>query len=295
MYEEPPLSIYFGGCAFGAGFYVGAHKAMVEKWGPDFYKKTLLSGGSAGTIFAVGIAMGKTPEYMDDMYRKVAQKALKHGALYHASVFLSEAVRTIVDSDPLAYKIIEGRCCFGTTSFYAHHRWHISWEDNEDLISSIGSSSHIPFYCKYNEGVKGVAAIDGAYGFAGRDLPHGNNTLYVGIDPNAEVTRTYTNPEMFFPPNGALYDDMVRTGYKAMMNWDGKMNDKVRLRLPNYSALNVLWILKRKVNPNPKSDLQDGKTEPNPSMKVGSSSISIYIKPDENGVTDKNKPFPVVQ
>ena len=51
--------------------------------------------------------------------------------------------------------------------------------------------------------------VDGAYGFAGDDLLHGDDTLYVGIDPHAEITRTFTNSEMFFPlvraPGGLVW------------------------------------------------------------------------------------------
>ena len=91
---------------------------------------------------------------------------------------------------------MEGKCCFGTTAFFAKHRWHISWESNEDLMDTIEASYHIPFYCQKIKSVRGVNVIDGAYGFAGIDLPHGDETLYVGIDPHAEITRTFTNTEM---------------------------------------------------------------------------------------------------
>lgn len=44
-----------------------------------------------------------------------------------------------------------------------------------------------------NIGLMGELVVDGAYGFSGEDLPHGDATLYVGIDPHAEVTRILTN------------------------------------------------------------------------------------------------------
>ena len=37
---------------------------------------------------------------------------------------------------------------------------------------------------------------------------------------------------------------MVLSGYQAFMDWNGVLNKKVGHRLPNYSALYVLWILK---------------------------------------------------
>mmetsp|Transcript_4622 Transcript_4622/g.7554 ORF Transcript_4622/g.7554 Transcript_4622/m.7554 type:complete len:291 (+) Transcript_4622:180-1052(+) len=242
-YEVPPPSIYFGGCAFGSAFYVGVFKGMRERWGPDFHKKILISGGSAGTIFAICIALGYSDKYMDEFYSNVAVETLKRNPIYYGSYYLEQELRKMLQ-DPLAYKKLEGRCCFGTTAFFSKHRWHVSWESNEDLIACVQGSYHIPLYCKKAQGIKGVAVLDGAYGFSGENLPHGDATLYVGIDPHAEITRTLTNPEMFYPCVGEEYDAMVKSGYDAMMNWDGKMNKKVENRIPNYPALYVLWYLK---------------------------------------------------
>jgi hypothetical protein len=75
----------------------------------------------------------------------------------------------------------------------------VSWESNEDLLKCVQGSYHIPLYCKKNVGIKGVEVVDGAYGFRGENLPHGDQTLYVGIDPYAEITRSLTNTEMFYP------------------------------------------------------------------------------------------------
>jgi hypothetical protein len=176
---------------------------MVKKWGKDFYKHCVLGGGSAGTIFAVGIALGKSPEYLDRLYRKVAEGAQKHGPIYYASKFMTDGLKEMIDEvGPKAYKILEGRCCFGTTQFFSKHRWHLSWESNEDLLECIIASFHIPFYCKRIKSLRGIEVVDGAYGFAGIDLIHGDETLYVGIDPHAEITRHFTNNEMV--RNGSL-------------------------------------------------------------------------------------------
>ena len=49
---------------------------------------------------------------------------------------------------------------------------------------------------------------------------------------------------MVFPSVGEDFDNIVESGYKAFLSWNGKMNEKVGKRLPNYQALIVLWILK---------------------------------------------------
>jgi len=53
-----PASIYFGGCAFGAAFYVGVYRALADMYGDDFYTRTLIAGDSGGSIFAVGVTLG---------------------------------------------------------------------------------------------------------------------------------------------------------------------------------------------------------------------------------------------
>jgi len=148
------------------------------------------------------------------------------------------------EEGPQAYKKLEGRMCFGTTEFFDRHRWHTSWESNEDFLTCLQGTSHIPFYCMRNKPIKGIEVVDGAYGFAGRDLLDGDDTLYVGIDPHAEITRHFSNSEMFFPQVGDHYDSVKRSGFDAMMAWNGKMNQKVGHREPNYTALYVLWLLK---------------------------------------------------
>ena len=111
-------------------------------------------------------------------------------------------------------------------------------------MACLQASYHIPLYCKWSGGIKGVECVDGAYGFAGVDLPHGDQTLYVGIDPHAEITRSLTHNEMFYPTVGEDYNAMIQSGYDSFMNWNGVMNVKVGSRVPNYSALYVLWALK---------------------------------------------------
>lgn len=78
--------------------------------------------------------------------------------------------------------------------------------------------------------------VDGAYGFAGTDLPHGDDTLYIGIDPHAEVTRFLEYEQMMLPVVGDEFEHMVRAGYEEMMAWDGHYNRKVHLRQPNYQV-----------------------------------------------------------
>ena len=112
------------------------------------------------------------------------------------------------------------------------------------MIYTFRGSCHLPFYCNPNKKLGDFHVVDGAYSFAGTDLPHGDDTLYIGIDPHAEVTRLFTTSEMFFPSVGKQYEDISISGYNAMMAWDGTYKKKVGIRHPNWPALRVLWFLK---------------------------------------------------
>ena len=161
-------------------------------------------------------------------------------------VYLTVLLETILISCNryAAHKDLRGRFGLGTTEFFSRHVWHWSWESHEDLVNCIHGSMSFPLYCEELRFVNGSVVLDGAYSFAGTDLPEGDNTLFIGIDPNAEITRTFTNRQMLFPLVGEEYRDIAQTGYDAMMKWDGVMKKKVGVRFPNYQALSILWVVR---------------------------------------------------
>ena len=217
---------------------------MRHEWGPEFLEHISIGGDSVGAIFAIGLGLKYTPEEMDIFYRRTSEYGIIHGP-HKACVILEDVIREML-VDPNAYKILKGRIFLGTTEFLSRHRWHLSWNSNEDLIECIKGSFHIPFYCQRNKPLKNINVLDGAYSFSGTDLPHGNNSLFIGIDPHAEITRTFTNSEMFFPPDSKTFEEMKLSGSEAFRLWltHKKMIIKVGNRHPNYQALYVLWILK---------------------------------------------------
>lgn len=178
---DTPPSIYFGGCAFGGAFYVGVYYAIIKEWGEEFLDQALIGGDSVGAVFAIGLGLKLSPEYMEDVYRRTASFALKNGP-HRACIIVEELVREML-CDPNAYKILQGRIFIGTTAFFSRHRWHLSWHCNEDLIDCIKGSYHIPFYCFRTKLVKNIEVLDGAYSFAGTDLPHADDTLFIGESP----------------------------------------------------------------------------------------------------------------
>lgn len=198
--DEPPPSIYFGGCGFGCAFFIGAHRAMVERWGVDFHKRTIIAGGSAGAVMAIQVALGRTNDQMHEMYRWTASEALQRGPIQQASACLMEAVTKILESESSnAYKSLSQNNCFiSATNFPFEHKFYSRWLDNDDLVACIAASCHIPLYSQRGSGSY-ADHVDGAYGFSGTALAaelHGNDTLFVGIDPTADVGRSLTQMQM---------------------------------------------------------------------------------------------------
>ena len=50
--------------------------------------------------------------------------------------------------------------------------------------------------------------------------------------------------QMLFPPVGRDYDDLVQSGYDAMISWDGKYKTKIGTRFANTTVLLMLWPIK---------------------------------------------------
>ena len=96
-------SIYFGGCAFGGAFYIGVYKALVRNWGKDWLNNVLIGGDSVGSILAIGLGLGKSPEYMENLYLRVSDYCLKNGYLITGSVILEKELRDALQFD-IEYK-----------------------------------------------------------------------------------------------------------------------------------------------------------------------------------------------
>ena len=106
---------------------------------------------------------------------------------------------------------------------------------------------HVPLLAHRNKKINGCEVVDGAYCFSGTDLPHGDDSLYVGDSPYAEVSMVMSAKQIMYPSlgeNDCDYNYMIQTGYDAFMKWDGKMKKKVGLRKAHYPTQAILWVLK---------------------------------------------------
>jgi hypothetical protein len=238
-----PKSIYFGGSAFGSAFYSGVYKAMVQKWGPNFFENCIFLGDSAGSVWAMGIALGRSPDLLDELFRAFVMKTYTNGTFGKVNFFMEESVRQIIGDDETAYKRLENRCFIGTTSFFDKHSWTHSFESNEHLICTLLHSCRIPLYFGKNNMLT-QCKIDGAYSLSFKDLPNGNSTLFIRTDDSvADITCTTIFLETFWPIIGAHYDELSRKGENSMLSWNGTYVKKDSKQNPHYGIMFVLWCM----------------------------------------------------
>jgi hypothetical protein len=216
---------------------------MIETWGPDFYRHTQIYGASSGTLIALGITTGKTPEFLDLLYQSLAAKTQYIGSSLFFSFYYELGFRGILTKQD-DYKLASDRCFFSTNGFFANHQWHTAWKDNEDLISCANASGHIPLLSHWNHGFNNRLVVDGAFAISGHDLPHRDVTLYIGTSPRADISVSISVREFISPAIEQSYVDAIQAGYDAFMDWDGKFKRKVGIRKPKYLILALLWFLK---------------------------------------------------
>ena len=147
---------------------------MWERWGPDMVADGLkVSGDSAGCVIALMVALGFHPDKLDAIYRRVGEQSHATQPYYNpwndtgSSKYVEDVLRDAILTDPQSYvRLQEMGFALGTTEFPYSHRWHTSFESNEDLLQVALGCMHVPFYCRaIRTRVRGSFCVDGAYGF----------------------------------------------------------------------------------------------------------------------------------
>eukprot|EP01041_Mallomonas_annulata_P011940 gene11940-25020_t len=227
-----PKSIYLGGCGWCCAFYVGVYQAMVERWGCDFQKDIIITGDSSGAAFSLGIALGISPEVMESLFKDLGVNAEKEGGVVGKMGGITNINLEFMLSDANAYLQLENRFAVGVTRFPFHHTWYKSWTSNQQLLDCLHGSMHIPVYYEYRRPVDGQVVIDGAFSMSGEHFIDGNDTLYIGIHPYADIGPSRVPMTwQLLPLPDAVFEQLRLQGYQAMKHWDGSLRaDKVRGR-----------------------------------------------------------------
>jgi hypothetical protein len=246
----PPF-IYFGGCAFAAPFYAGVYKSMESRWGPRFHENCIFLGDSAGAIFAVGIALGKTPDTLNSIYKSFSLltdgSSNNDSKSYSICKNMEDSIRQMIGDDDLAYSRVSNRCFIGTTLFFCRHVWKSTFQTNEDLISTLLQSCRIPMYCSHLHSSYSYSSylhvnVDGAYSLTESNFPDVDNTLFIRVDDSiADITCSTRRFEAFWPIIGDRYEDLFQQGERVMAMWDGCT--KPKQKKPHYGILFMLWVL----------------------------------------------------
>lgn len=240
-----PPSIYFGGAACGISYFLGIVQRMKETWGEDFHTKTLLCGGSVGSIVAIQLAMGFTLQKMIEDTKYILSQGVEDPCYWSGqNHWLNEYVDQLLAKDPTLYQTLEGRFMCGTTRAFFTHQWHCTWKDNTELAKCLKAGYNIPIYCDYCEPFRGEELVDGAYGLDANGFPHGDETLFIGADQTcAELNiESLTVSQMLIPDPEEGFDTLYQEGIKVYDAWDGYLCEKQGKRGPNYPMLMICWI-----------------------------------------------------
>jgi hypothetical protein len=250
IHQIPP-SIYFGNAGCGAAFTIGVIHAMKETWGEDFYKKTLLCGDNTGAVLAMQLAMGLSTHHMEMVARSIFRRMrLDSHVLSGQNYWLNQYIDHVMSAKTELYTEFEGRFQCGTTTSGFTHQWHKKWSNNKDLGNCIKASGNIPLFCDLCELVDGQAVLDGSCSFAGQELPHGDETFFVGVNQSehAEISYEMSFHRMCLPGDQNEFNFLFKEGYDTFKKWstinlDTKWKkSKVFNIYPNYTVIILCWV-----------------------------------------------------
>ncbi len=253
--HEIPPSIYFGNPGCGAAFTIGVIHAMKEYWGDDFQEKTLLCGDNIGAILAMQLAMGQSSHHIEMVARSILRRMRMDPRIFRGqNYWLNQYIDHVMSTKTELYKEFNGKgepkyqC--GTTLADFSHQWHKTWKDNIELGNCLKGSTNIPLFCDFFPSlVEGKVVLDGSCSFAGKDLPHGNDTLFVGINVEEEISGDISYEMSYYricvPGDQAEFNFLFKEGFKAFEQWTAlskiKNKNKVSNIHPNYTMIILCW------------------------------------------------------
>lgn len=159
--NDIPECICFGGCSWACCYYIGVYKALINHFGNKVWD-IKLAGNSAGSLFALGMALRKTPYEMEIMYKRLSNQAQLFGVFNKVSIYHHSALDLWLDESN-TYSLVNGKLFIGMTKFPGEFIIKSNWTSNQDLLNTLHASMHIPWYCSYIEPVDGCWYIDGGF------------------------------------------------------------------------------------------------------------------------------------
>eukprot|EP01084_Bolivina_argentea_P121051 214584_1 len=247
----PPTHIFFAGASWGCGFYIGAYKALQEKYGLETLSKCKYSGNSAGALIALLGAVGLDWKVAEKVYLTCLNQAVEHGVFQKMSIYHDIAMDEVLKKSDEMYKELNNKLFVGVTHFIDSYELISKWNNNKELRDCLHASMHIPYYCTHINKIgtkKGnKICIDGSF-----------STMFHRFDKTTLVMTAMSHkgdissdPELTFfkdcySPDLENYYKMRDNGYHAMNKWNGryKWNEysiytKSKYRLKKKRLINI--------------------------------------------------------
>ena len=246
-----PPSIYFGNTGCGAAFTIGVIHAMKEYWGDDLQQKTLLCGDNIGAILAMQLAMGQSSHHIEMVARSILRRMRLDPRIFSGqNYWLNQYIDHVMSTKTELFKEfnVKGKYQCGTTSANFSHQWHSTWSDNIELGNCLKGSTNIPLFCDFFPSlVEGKVVLDGSCSIAGKDLPHGNDTLFIGINVKEEagdISYEMSYYRICVPGDQTEFNFLFKEGVKAFEKWtiSPERKNKVFTLQPNYTMIILCWM-----------------------------------------------------
>ena len=239
-----PTSIVFCSGSWGCSYYIGAFKAIQEKWSKDELIMCKFGGISAGSIIALGAALNISSDVLEEIYLELSDSAERYGVFGKMSRYHTKVLDKLI-TKPDDYKRVKNRLYIGLSNFYGKFVILSEWKSNKDLIDTLHASFHIPYYTTYTRKINNKIAIDGAFTSGWFKIEP--TSLVIGCRLRDKEGHIVCKPMLtikeVFKPNRTKYYDISKKGYTDLMNWDGTYKDII-LPKKNHITLSLYWMMR---------------------------------------------------
>lgn len=230
--------IYFSGAGFSCAFYIGIVKALQEKFPNEL---PIISADSAGTLVALGYALGIPWHKIKEIYLIELRKQAKRGnKVWFGKI--SDDHDSIVSSilKKGDFKRIQYNDKFrvGITKPFIKYKIITNWSNEKELREYIHRSMTLPLLVKTRFSMD----VDGAFS---------NDQLYnltIGTDGSNDISIYQSWYQKIRPPVENEVQSLIDLGYTTTMKYDFTKKEK-KSSISIYTIYNILllaflWFLK---------------------------------------------------
>lgn len=218
-------SFFFAGAGWGAGYYIGVYKALLEKYREQLYDKNTKYGGySAGALVCLSILLKIDPKFMINKFRKLNNLGVNKNV--SASETFERLLNYVLDDLPNDVSFLNGKFYVFYTRFPKKCIKISKWKSKKHIKECLIYSSSIPFFVNYNK--KNYIYSDG--GFSIKYFRFNKNTIVIGIggDKTYDIySSKYLNTHFLKPMQKNDFEKLYLEGYQNTIHFLKKRKNKV--------------------------------------------------------------------